>query len=222
MPDPNLLSAAPDSTWATPGYVYDPLHEVYRFQIDTAASAENTKCPVFITALENSFETDWLEKLGVTKESNPKAWTNPPYNLEDQPLYQWVFMAFWRARDQGFTTFNLLPPNIDNRWFFELVCPGGIVNGAQDDVDIECYTYRGGLKDQSPGWKYRDNTSRIQHVQPKRQTRKMPIIRTSGGIVEPSKPQKKSSPSKGSIGVVYRPSWAEKQVPPPEQWQRMF
>lgn len=46
--------------WATPPDFFKWLDDMFHFDIDVCASAENAKCPAFITEEEDSFSRDWF------------------------------------------------------------------------------------------------------------------------------------------------------------------
>lgn len=53
---------------------FAPLHERFRFTLDVAASADNTKLPRFYTVDDDGLAQDW---------TGERVWCNPPYsNIE--------------------------------------------------------------------------------------------------------------------------------------------
>lgn len=70
--------------WPTPQELYLPLHDEFRFEMDVAATAENTKCPAFWTKEQDGLVQPWARR----------NWMNPPYG-RDVP--HGVFRAYDNA-----------------------------------------------------------------------------------------------------------------------------
>jgi len=60
--------------WETPKPLFDYFNKDYQFELDTAATKENTLCQNYFTKEQNALIQDW----SIYKSS----WTNPPYNRE--------------------------------------------------------------------------------------------------------------------------------------------
>lgn len=193
MTDTNLLSRAPNQTWGTPNNIFEPINKLFHFDLDAAASPENAKCDLFLTEEDDSLSVDWYQYVKARKPhvDVPRVWTNPPYDF----LFPWVEHA-WHQSLKCITV-NLLPPNVDNRWFIQLVAKGGIV----DPERVDCWNYVGGLKNPSYGYKKKDNISRIKFVDP---------------VGE------RVAPSKGNICVVYYPVGMRHLEMPANQWSLLF
>lgn len=58
--------------WATPASLFDPLDMVFHFNLDIAASPENSKCDRFFSYENSAMENDW----------NGRGWCNPPYSRD--------------------------------------------------------------------------------------------------------------------------------------------
>lgn len=69
--------------WGTPKWLYDWANWVFGpFDLDAAASKDNSKCFYYWSKTENSLVQNWGEYLG---DEIHKVWMNPPYsrgNLE--------------------------------------------------------------------------------------------------------------------------------------------
>ena len=90
--------------WATPQAFFEQLAGEFAFDLDAAASAENTKCPAYFDAERNGLLQDWYGTV----------WCNPPYG---RGIGEWVAKA--RAETaRGVTTVMLLPARTDTRWFW--------------------------------------------------------------------------------------------------------
>jgi site-specific DNA-methyltransferase (adenine-specific) len=59
--------------WETPCKLFDYLDREFDFDIDVAASRENSKCAIHINEQSNSLARSWID------ESFLSAWCNPPY-----------------------------------------------------------------------------------------------------------------------------------------------
>lgn len=92
--------------WATPRPVFDFFNRVFGpFDLDAAASAENTKCENFLT---DAFYSNW----------HGKVWCNPPYRkIED-----WIYKAEYQIeKGHADCVVMLLPSRTDQKWFRYLV-----------------------------------------------------------------------------------------------------
>ncbi len=91
---------------ATPQAFFDQLNARFAFDLDAAASAENTKCETYFGQgglAEDALEADWG---GLT------VWLNPPYSVAG------AFVAKAREEaDKGATVVMLLPARTDTRWW---------------------------------------------------------------------------------------------------------
>lgn len=102
---------------ATSPEVFGPLEERFRFSIDVAASAANSKCERFYSIEEDGLSKDW---------TGERVWCNPPYS----DIRPWVEKA-WRewghdpatGRQKGAELIvMLLPANrTEQRWWQETV-----------------------------------------------------------------------------------------------------
>lgn len=70
--------------WETPEKIFELAHEWWGFHsLDVAATAENTKCPSFITAESNALDKVW--------QSN--NWCNPPFSLANEFVKEAITQA---------------------------------------------------------------------------------------------------------------------------------
>lgn len=89
----------------TPQYVFDLLDHEFHFDLDAAASAENTKCTNFISAEQNALELkDW---------PGSRIFLNPPYS---KGVGKWIQKAYEEST-KGKTVVCLVPARVDTRWF---------------------------------------------------------------------------------------------------------
>lgn len=92
--------------WPTPQELYLPLHDEFRFEMDVAATAENTKCPAFWTKEQDGLVQPWARR----------NWMNPPYG-RDVP--RWLARALDESK-RGATTVCLIPARTNTGWFHAL------------------------------------------------------------------------------------------------------
>ena len=93
--------------WSTPQYFFDELNTRYNFTCDLAATAENTKCDLF---LSDSLVADWNKIPGW-------LWLNPPYGRE---LGAWVEKAY-RENTLGAKIVMLIPARTDTKYWHEYI-----------------------------------------------------------------------------------------------------
>ena len=95
---------------ATDPQFFAQLDMTYRFTVDVAASAHNTKCVRYFDVEANGLEQSW---------SGESVWCNPPFSR----LRPWVEKA-WRECDVAERIVMLLPANRTEQSFWqELVEP---------------------------------------------------------------------------------------------------
>lgn len=92
------------NSWATPRWLFDPLHTRHQFTVDAAADASNTLVPRFWSAEQDGAVQSW---------KNERVFCNPPYGKGlIQPFVE-------RALDDVRETYAvlLLPARTDTAWF---------------------------------------------------------------------------------------------------------
>jgi len=98
--------------WATPQDYFDRVNAEFGFELDAAATRENTKCKDYLSATEvDALNTEW------TKWGHKSIWCNPPYG---RGLGKWFEQARAAQRD-GATVVLLVPARTDTKWFHEHV-----------------------------------------------------------------------------------------------------
>lgn len=86
--------------WRTPKWMYNWLNSMYEFDVDLAATEENTYCKDFIGPEQDSLSVEWSKYWDV-------GFLNPPYS---NPV-PWVKQVI-REQSHGFTTVVVMPtPN---------------------------------------------------------------------------------------------------------------
>ena len=109
-----MFSSASDE-WATPQELFDRLNAVFHFDLDPAATPENTKCAKYYTTKENGLVQSWRGNV----------WLNPPYGRE---IGAWVKKAYEEVTRGGATSVVLLlPARTDTAWYHDYCTKGFIV-----------------------------------------------------------------------------------------------
>ena len=101
-----IFSSASDE-WATPQNLFDQLNAEFDFEIDLAATAENTKCASFYSLQLDSLSQHWGSRFA-------RGWLNPPYS---RGLCGHFIEKAARQRRMGFLTVMLLPSRTDTKAF---------------------------------------------------------------------------------------------------------
>ncbi len=136
----------PRNDWQTPGGTaisgekgfWSTLHREYGFNVDVAASAENTKCPVYFDGLtpdSDALLCDWYGERFSARVSNlfdyaypwyldaenVSVWMNPPYNPKGA-IEAWLTKALEQAV-HGVRSVCLVPMASSVGWFNNIVVP---------------------------------------------------------------------------------------------------
>jgi len=94
--------------WETPPWLFELLHEEFRFDVDAAASPENAKLPRFWTAADDGLAQSW---------TGLRVWCNPPYGGQ---VGAWVRAARQKVRAGTCPLAVLLVPvRTETRWWHE-------------------------------------------------------------------------------------------------------
>jgi site-specific DNA-methyltransferase (adenine-specific) len=101
-----IFSSASDE-WTTPQNLFDQLNAEFDFEIDLAATAENTKCASFYSLQLDSLSQHWGSRFA-------RGWLNPPYS---RGLCGHFIEKAARQRRMGFLTVMLLPSRTDTKAF---------------------------------------------------------------------------------------------------------
>jgi phage N-6-adenine-methyltransferase len=108
----NIHFSSKTDMWATPQAFFDKYNEIYKFDTDVCAIAENAKCQKYFTPEENGLSQEWTGK----------CWMNPPYGRE---IKKWVKKAYESSLD-GATVVCLLPARTDTAWWHDYCINGKI------------------------------------------------------------------------------------------------
>lgn len=110
-----VMFASKSDEWETPQHVFDAVALQFPFAVDLAATRENAKCSVFITAEQNALDQAW-HSYGCF------GWCNPPYS---RGLQRRFIAKAAHEQTHGFTTVMLLPARTDTRAFHEYIYDTG-------------------------------------------------------------------------------------------------
>lgn len=100
--------------WQTPDSIFDPLNAIFQFNVDAAASPDNTKCGEFFTEEMDALNHDWCFRFG----RRTVVWCNPPY----KDLAPWVQKAHDEAC-RGATVVMLIPNSRGRGWYKGIIIP---------------------------------------------------------------------------------------------------
>jgi len=96
-------------TWETPKELFDKLNKVFYFNLDAAASKENTLCEYFYTEEDNALLQEW----------NFRTWVNPPYG---RGIIKWVKKAYEESLKCK-QIVMLIPARTDTKYQQEYIFP---------------------------------------------------------------------------------------------------
>jgi len=105
------LFSSKKQDWATPQYIFDYFDRFYRYGLDAAATAENSKCKRYITPEQDSLGTDWSAEYPEVGS----VWLNPPYG---RGVKHWMKKCHDEA-DKGLTVSALVMARTDTRWWHD-------------------------------------------------------------------------------------------------------
>lgn len=98
--------------WRTPPALFASLDAEFCFQLDAAAAPHNALCRKFITAEQNTLETQWADYLSIPGY----VWLNPPYS----DITPFVKKAAAESNNQ-IGTVMLVPADTSVGWFKEAI-----------------------------------------------------------------------------------------------------
>lgn len=93
--------------YPTPQSLFDRLHQEFKFDIDLAASASNTKLPNFFSEAQDALQQDWTGT----------CFLNPPCSFPGFKWEKWMEKAFLSASEAGTTIVTVIPARTNVGWF---------------------------------------------------------------------------------------------------------
>lgn len=97
--------------WRTPPELFKVLDEEFNFDLDAAASEENSLCSLCITPDKDALKTSWSAPDIRT------AWCNPPYTL----IGPFIQRAWEQSQEHRMTTVVLIPAYTDPKYWKQYV-----------------------------------------------------------------------------------------------------
>ena len=70
----------------TPSWLFNMMNDEFHFDVDVAATKENSKCPMFISPQSNALKMPWIGNV----------WCNPPYKRGELGL--WIKKGYIESR----------------------------------------------------------------------------------------------------------------------------
>lgn len=77
----DVLFSSKTCEWETPIDFFLKYNDVYNFDLDVCATAQNAKCKAYYTKSQNGLSQKW----------HGKCWMNPPYGKE---ISNWMKKAY--------------------------------------------------------------------------------------------------------------------------------
>lgn len=102
----NVHFMSENQCWGTPRDIFDPLHAMFKFTIDVAASPANALLPRFYTAEINGLAQSW---------AGERVWCNPPYG---RGMDKWIEKL---ASGEAELAVGFIPARTDTKWFHRFV-----------------------------------------------------------------------------------------------------
>ena len=138
-----LMFSSKSDEWSTPQGTFDALNVEFSFDIDLAATAENSKCGHwFYDAEDDSLTKAW-------SRGHKRGWLNPPYSR--QLCGKFIAKAA-DERAKGFLTVMLLPARTDTKAFHAHIWDAE-KHQPREGVEVRFLKGRlkfGGCKDAAP------------------------------------------------------------------------
>lgn len=103
----NLMFSSAKQDWETPKELFNELNQEFNFDIDVAATKENSKCKMFFTENDNALGKNWSEYGNV--------FCNPPYDSKLQN--EFIKKAYEESLKNKVVIVLLIPARTDTkRW----------------------------------------------------------------------------------------------------------
>lgn len=96
--------------WETPPEIFTPLDAEFDFDVDVCATAQNTKCQIFLGELIDGLMENWFESGYRT------SWCNPPYSN----LKKWISKNATES-SKGMTCAMLIPARTDTKAWHQYI-----------------------------------------------------------------------------------------------------
>lgn len=113
MKGQTVLFSSKSDEWETPDDLFAAVLESGSFDLDAAATAENTKCTKWLGpggVVEDALSVDW-------SDYGSHIWCNPPYSA----VYKFVEKAVQAVETDDVEVMMLLPARTDTKWFANFI-----------------------------------------------------------------------------------------------------
>lgn len=97
-----------NDTWETPQDFFDKLDDIFHFDIDVCATADNAKCSVYYTPEDDGLQKTW----------KGTCWCNPPYGRN---IREWIKKTYETAKSETGTVVCLIPSRTDTKYWHDYV-----------------------------------------------------------------------------------------------------
>ena len=120
----NLSNENKTNIHETPSSLYRKLFTEFKFDLDAAATATVTKCPLFISPQENALTMNWKKYVenNKGKTEDISIWLNPPYG-PTKKLRKFIRKAVAEARKDEVTVVILTYFKAGANWYYEDLYP---------------------------------------------------------------------------------------------------
>lgn len=102
--------------YETPNWLFEWLNYEFNFDLDCAATSNNTKCKHFISPEQDALKTEWHNFLDKMK--NPTCWLNPPYSRK---ISLWMAKAYRESKRGCRAVVCLIPVSTGTIWWHDYV-----------------------------------------------------------------------------------------------------
>lgn len=113
-----ILLSSKKMDYVTPDYLYNPLNDIFDFQIDLAADSNNFKCKKqFFNEKDDSLSFNW-------EFNECWCWLNPPYGRH---LCKWVEKSYISNINYNTKFCLLIPARTDTNYFHEFITKANLI-----------------------------------------------------------------------------------------------
>lgn len=111
--DNNLHFSSSKQDWETPQDLFNELNKEFNFEIDVAATRENSKCKMFFTENDNALVKNWSDYGNV--------FCNPPYDSKLQN--EFIKKAYEESLKNKVVIVLLIPARTDTKRWHKYIFP---------------------------------------------------------------------------------------------------
>ncbi len=115
-----------NTEWETPQDFFDTLNQEFNFQIDVAATPENSKCRGFFTKKDDALKKDW--------SIYDRIWMNPPY---DKSINLWMEKAYKTSQDGSYVVCLIQGRSTDTKMWHDYVMKASEIRFIKDRLHFK-------------------------------------------------------------------------------------